>query len=1019
MQSLKRLSNITGLLVFAITFFVYFHSVERTGSLWDCGEFILGAYKLQVVHPPGAGLFVIIGRIFAWLATVFSNDPADIAFAVNLMSAMCTSIAATMIAWITIMFGKLALLGRSEETNNAQNIALSFSGLVAGLATAFSTSIWFSAVEGEVYAMSTMFTVMTLWAAAKYYFIEDEDVANRWLVLSLFVSGMSVGVHLLSILSLPAIALLVYYKKYKEHTLKGAGIAMLLGIAAIIFVMKIVIVGIPTLWKSLDYFMVNSLGLPFHSGIIPTVIILFGLGYLGLKYAHQKGNQILQLVTISAILITVAFSTIGVVVIRANTDTPINMNVPGDAMRLLPYLNREQYGERPLISGPHYDAEPSEVKRTDRYGRVGDKYEIVDEKYEYIYDQKDKILFPRIGHTDQGRPELHRMWREVLNGDSKGKPTMGYNLQFMLHYQINWMYFRYFMWNFVGRQTAEQGYYPWDISKGHWMSGVTPIDEAKLYKMDKIPDTIKNDESNNRYFFLPLIFGLLGMVFHFVQRRKDFTTLLVLFVITGIGIIIYSNQPPNEPRERDYVLVGSFMTFCIWMGMGVLAVYHYLSNKISGIAPAVIAGLLVLSAPVIMGFQNFDDHSRKHHKASRDYAANFLNSLEPNAIIFTYGDNDTYPLWYAQEVENIRRDVRVVNLSLIAVDWYINKLRNKVNDSPPLKLTLSEEQYRGKNRNQVFFANPNGENLATPMNVFAGLRNIGDPKYTVQGQNFITTRNFFIPVDREKYSKLKFQPAIDTSEWADQINIRFPESANYILKDELAIMDVIASNFYERPIYFAITCQPSKLLGLNDYVEMEGLGLRLSPTKVRVKSQLPSIYGYGDIDEEKVYKNVMTKWNWGNFDKMKLFVDKSYMAEVQAMKLVMLRAAIELDRKGDPKRAAEMANKYFEAFPHMNFAYDAGIMPFINVLVNTKDFESAKKHLRILATETKQYIEFYESQTSEDVFNSFKQDYEYRMSSVQDVLETAKKLEDPGFEKEMKDLLGSYMKNESEDPILK
>jgi hypothetical protein len=1020
MQSLKRLSNITGLLVFAITFFVYYHSVERTGSLWDCGEFILGAYKLQVVHPPGAGLFVLVGRIFAWLATVFSDDPSDIAFAVNLMSAMCTSIAATMIAWITIMFGKLALLGRTEEPNNAQNIALSFSGLVAGLATAFSTSIWFSAVEGEVYAMSTMFTVMTLWAATKYYFIEDENTANRWLVLSLFVSGMSVGVHLLSILSLPAIALLVYYKKYKEHTLKGAGMAMVLGIAAIIFVMKIVIVGIPTLWKNLDYFLVNSLGMPFHSGIVPTILILFGLGYWALKFAHTKGNQILQLVTVSAILITVAFSTIGVVVIRANTDTPINMNVPGDAMRLLPYLNREQYGERPLISGPHYDAEPSEVNRTDRYGRVGDKYEIVDEKYDYVYDQKDKILFPRIGHTDQGRPDLHRMWREALNGDSKGKPTMGYNLQFMLHYQINWMYFRYFMWNFVGRQTAEQGYYPWDISKGHWMSGVTPIDEAKLYKMDKVPDTIKNDESANRYFFLPLIFGLLGMVFHFIQRRKDFTTLLVLFVITGIGIIIYSNQPPNEPRERDYVLVGSFMTFCIWMGMGVLAIYHFLSSKISGVAPAVLAGLLVLSAPIIMSFQNFDDHSRKHHQGSRDYAANFLNSVEPDAIIFTYGDNDTYPLWYAQEVENIRRDVRVVNLSLIAVDWYINKLRNKVNDSPPIKLTLTEESYRGKNRNQVFFANPRGENMAAPMNVFEGLRKIGDPAYTVQGQNYINTRNFFIPVDREKYSKLKFQPAIDTSEWADVINIRFPENSNYIMKDELAIMDLIASNFYERPIYFAITCQPSKLLGLNEYIEMEGLGLRVSPTKVRVRSQLPSIYGYGDINEEKVYNNVMTKWKWGNFDKMKLFIDKSYMAEVQAMKLVMLRAAIEFDRKADSKRAIEMANKYFEAFPHMNFAYDSGIMPFINVLVNSKDFESAKKHLRILANETKQYIEFYESQTSDEVFNSFKQDYQYRLSSVEDVLETAKKMEDPGFEKEMNDLLGGYIKgDENMDPILK
>lgn len=1010
MQSLKKFSNISGLLVFLISFIVYYHSVERTGSLWDCGEFILGAYKLQVVHPPGAGLFVLIGRMFAWLATIISDDPADIAFAVNLMSALCTSIAATMIAWVTIIFGKLALVGRSSETTQGQNIALAFAGLVAGLSTAFSTSIWFSAVEGEVYAMSTMFTSITIWAATKYYFLDDDKEANRWLVLSLFVSGMSVGVHLLSILSLPAVALLVYYKKYKEHTLKGAIIAMGLGVVAIVFIMKFVIVGIPNLWKNMELLFVNSFGLPIHSGIIPTLLIVAGLAYYILKYAHKKGNQILQIAAVSAVLIVVAFSTIGVVVIRANTDTPINMNVPGDAMRLLPYLNREQYGERPLLSGPHYDAEPKDVKRTDRYGRVGEKYEVVDERFEYIYDQKDKILFPRIGHTDQGRPELHKMWREALNGDSKGKPGMGYNLQFMMYYQINWMYFRYFMWNFVGRQTAEQGYFPWDISKGHWQSGITPIDEAKLYKMDALPDTMKNDESNNKYFFLPLIFGLIGLVFHFVQRKKDFTTLLILFVITGIGIVIYSNQPPNEPRERDYVLVGSFMTFCIWIGMGVLALYHYLSQKISGPAPAVLAGLLVLSAPVIMGFQNFDDHSRKHHQASRDYASNFLNSVEPNAIIFTYGDNDTYPLWYAQEVENIRRDVRVVNLSLIAVDWYINKLRNKVNDSAPIKLTLTEEDYRGKNRNQVFFANPRGENMAAPMNIFEGLRSIRDPKNTIQDQTFVTSRNFYLPVDREKYMKLGLQPNIDSSEWADQIEFRFAENAGYFTKDDLAVMDLIASNFYERPIYFAITCQASKLLGLNDYVEMEGLGLRLSPTKVRVKSQLPSIYGFGDIDVEKVYNNVMTKWKWGNFDKMKLFVDKSYMAEVQAMKLVMLRAAIEFDRQGIKDKAVAMANKYFEAFPHMNFAYDSGIMPFINVLISAKDFESAKKHLRILAEETKQYITFYESQTDKDVFDSFRQDYEYRLGAIQDVLDNAKKVEDPAFEKEMSDMLNPLLK---------
>ncbi|KXK36620.1 MAG: DMT(drug/metabolite transporter) superfamily permease [Bacteroidetes bacterium OLB9] len=1013
MQSLKRLSNISGLIVFLITIVVFYNSVERVGSLWDCGEFVLGAYKLQVVHPPGAGLFLIIGRIFAWVATLISDNPSDIAFAVDMMSAISTSLAAMFVTWITIMFGKLALVGRESDTTTGQNLALAFAGIVAGLSSAFITSVWFSAVEGEVYAMSTMFTMLTLWAATKYYYIEDEDTAYRWLVLSLFACGMSVGVHLLSILTLPAVALLVYYKNYKVHTFKGALVAMALGVLGIIFIMKVVIVGIPTLWQKMELLLVNGFGLPIHSGIVPTILILFALGYYAVRYASKKSSKILQVAAVSAILIVIAFSTVGVVVIRANTDTPINMNVPSDAMRLLPYLNREQYGERPLLSGPHYDAEPKDVKKTDRWGRVGNKYEVVDEKFEYVYDPRDEMLFPRIGHNDSGRQQLHRMWREALNGNSKGKPTMGYNLQFLFHFQINWMYIRYFMWNFVGRQTANQGYYPWDVSKGNWMSGITPIDEARLYKMDKLPDSMKLDESANKYYFLPLIFGLLGLVYHYRKRKKDFFTLLVLFIITGLGIIIYSNQPPNEPRERDYVLVGSFITFCIWMGLGVLGLYELLSKKMKGIAPAAIAGIVVLSAPVIMGFENFDDHSRKHITASRDYATNFLNSLQPNAIIFTYGDNDTYPLWYAQEVEGVRRDVRVVNLSLIAVDWYINKLRSKVNDSPPIKLTLTEEDYRGKNRNQIFFVNPRGENLSTPMNIFEALNNIRDPKYNINGHNFITSRRFYLPIDKEKYSKLGFETMVDSSKWAPFIPFIFPESSGYILKDELAIMDVIASNFYERPIYFAITCQPSKLLGLNDFMEMEGLGLRISPYMDQEPSQLPSIYGFGGIDVDAVYKNVMNKWKWGNFDKMKLYVDQSYLAEVQAMRLIMMRAATKLSKLGDKKRAVEMANKYFEVFPNMNFPYDGSIIQFIKVLIEGGDFESAKNQLRILAKETLQYIVFYEDQTSPDAINSFNTDYEARLRVAKEIVDDSKNVEDPAFEKEIGDMFQPILESQN------
>ena len=985
-------------------------SAERVGSLWDCGEFVLGAYKLQVVHPPGAPIFLLIGRMFTWVATIFSDTPSDIAFAINIMSGMSTSLAAVFAGWVTMMFGKIGLVGRYGNTDEGQNIALSFAGLTTGLATAFASSIWFSAVEGEVYAMSTMFTALTYWAAVKWYFLPDEKDSDRWLVVSLFAAGLSIGVHLLSLLTFPAIALLYYYKKYEKRSLLGGILALLAGVAAIAFYQKVIIVMIPTLWKNMDIFMVNSMGMPVHSGLIPTTLVLGAIAYLVLRYAHKKGNYTLQLFTVASILVTVAFSTIGTVVIRANADTPVNMNTPSDATRLLPYLNREQYGERALVYGPHYDAKPKKVDREERYGLVGDKYEIVDEKFTYQYANKDKILFPRIGHTESSRPDLHKMYRQRLTGDLQGKPGMGYNMAFMMKYQVSWMYWRYFMWNFVGKQNGDQGYYYWDKKDGNWLSGIKPIDEAKLYNMDAVPDTMANNKANNTYYFLPLFFGLFGLLWHFSRSRLEFVSLLILFLLTGLGIILYSNQPPNEPRERDYIFAGSFMAFSMWIGMGVLAVYDLLKTKanMSGMMPGVIAGVLVISAPIIMGFQNFDDHSRADITASRDYAANFLHSVEKNAILFTYGDNDTYPLWYAQEVEGIRTDVRVVNLSLIAVDWYINKLRSKVNDSAPIKLTLSADAIRGKKRNQVFFYNPDNpadKVIDVPMPALKALEFVGSPRNENDGQTIITSKHLFIPVNESKYRATGLLKG-DTTEYVKKIDIRYGKGKNYLLKDDLAVLDIIASNFYDRPIYFATTCKNEKLQGLNDYMQLEGLALRLIPIKT-ASDKTMAIYGSGRTDLDAIYNNVMTKWKWGNFDKKDLFVDKNYMAEVQAMKMSMLRASAGLSQIGDHARAADMAKKYFEGFPHMNFAYDAGVIPFINILVRAGEFEEAKKHLRILAKESDQYMKFYESLDNDDM-SSFEQDMGYYVRGITDILRLSRELQDPDFDKEMNDLLGQY-----------
>lgn len=1011
MTSLRKCFNIAGIAVFFISFIVFFMSAERTGSLWDCGEFILGAHKLQVVHPPGAPLFLLIGRMFTWVADLISSNPSDIAFAVNILSGICTAAAATMAGWSSMMFGKLAMVGRDGETTEGQNMALTFAGIVAGLSAAFCSSVWFSAVEGEIYAMSTFFTMLTFWSALKWYYLPDEPESDRWLVFSIFAGGLSIGVHLLSLLTFPAIGLLYYYKKYEKRSLIGYGLALLAGVGVIVFIQKLIIVGIPTIWKNFDIFMVNSLGLPVHSGVVPTFLLVAGLGYMLIRYSHKKGHYLLNLLSVAAVFCCIAFTTFGTVVIRANADTPVNMNVPSDATRLLPYLNREQYGERPLLSGPHYGARPTKVNKEDRYGLVDGEYKIVDEKYSYEYANKDIMLFPRVGHSESSRPDLHRMWRKQLGENNvSNKPGMGYNLAFMTKYQISWMYWRYFMWNFVGRQNADQGYYPWSSKDGNWQSGISAFDSAKLYNQDELPDTIKKDKSRNFYYFLPLIFGLLGLIWHFSRSKEEFLSLLVLFVITGIGIIIYSNQPPNEPRERDYIHAGSFIAFSMWIGMGVLAVYSLLKDrvKMSGVTPALIAGGLALAAPALMGFQNFDDHSRADITAARDYATNFLNSVEPNAILFTYGDNDTYPLWYAQEVEGVRPDVRVVNLSLIAVDWYINKLRSKVNDSAPIKLSLSEDAIRGKLRNQIYFynpSNPQDKRMTTPVQLQRAINFIAQPNNTQNGQTIMNSKHFVMPIDKARYAATGMLK--DTSGMTNRMDIKFAETKDYLTKDDLAILDIISNNYYDRPIYFATTCRPDKLLGLQDYMQLEGLALRLIPKKNASDTDTYSIYGSGIVDVDFVYENAMNKWKWGNFDKKDVFVDRNYMAGVQSMKMAMLRTATKLAERGDFTRAANLANKYFEGFPHMNFAYDVGVVPFINVLVQSKDFDSAKKHMRILAEENEQFMKFYNSLDNDD-YEQFRQDMAYTMRAISDVLNMSNQVEDPAFSKEMNDKLGKF-----------
>jgi hypothetical protein len=769
------------------------------------------------------------------------------------------------------------------------------------------------------------------------------------------------------------------------------------------------------LWSWFELLTVNSLGLPFHSGIVPTVLLLIGLIYLGLRWAHSNRNALAQNLIIATSLVIIGFSTIGVVVIRANANTPINMNNPSDVFRLIPYINREQYGERPLVKGPHFNGELVATDVTDRYGRVGDRYEHIEQKISQDWDPRAEMLFPRMGHMDPNRKPLYYQWM----GRESGNPTMGDNLYYFIRYQVGWMYWRYFMWNFAGRQNGEQGFFPWDLKTGHWISGIPLIDNARLYDASTMPTSMKEDQARNKYYMIPLLFGILGLFFHVNRRPNDFIGLLALFIITGIGIIIYSNQPPNEPRERDYVLAGSIFTFCIWIGMGVLAITQFLRTRVNldGKLAAPIAITLALAAPLLMGTQNFDDNSRRHHKGSRDYAANFLNSCEQNAIIFTYGDNDTYPLWYAQEMEGIRTDVRVVNLSLIAVDWYIDQLRRKVNDSPAIKMTIPEAAMYGKRRTQVPIIERENEGKSTSL--LNALKFVGeDHPVPLQGgrslESHFNYRNVYIPVNKRRVVENGTVSLADTAKIVDRIDFSLGKGT-FLFKGDIAILDILASNAFERPIYFAVTCRPESLHGLDPYFELEGLSLRFIPIKSS-EDRKYGMVGKGRVDLDAAYDNIMNKFKWGNFDKMKLFVDRSYGPSIQTIRVSMMRLGEELLRAGDKTRTVSLVDKYFEAFPHMNFPFDGNTMIFINMYLQADQKEKAKPHIRTLAKETEEQLQFLMFGLSpDDMQSGFTQDFSNFQRVKGDLLRTAEQMGDKELLEELKAQFAPFSLGDTEN----
>jgi len=972
MKNYRLINNISGWAVFIIAAITYLMTIEPTGSLWDCGEFIASCFKLEVGHPPGNPVFMVMGNFFAHFA---GGNVSKIAPMVNSMSALASAFTILFLFWTITHLARKILLKNESDYTTGRIIAVIASGVIGALAYTYSDSFWFSAVEGEVYASSSLFTALVFWAMLRWEDVADEKYADRWIILIAFLIGLSIGVHLLNLLAIPAMVLVYYFKKF-EFSWKGFSISFAISIVLLALLMYGIMPGVVTISSKFDWFFVNSLGLPPNSGMIVHMLILAGLFIFAVKGSFTSDNRvkngilsvaalfftgiwvvsgstifnIVMLLLISGIIwymaeksrtalntlltcimvILIGYSANAIILIRSTANTPLNENNPSNPFNLLYFLNREQYGERPLFYGQYYNAEPIDYKDgKPKYALENGKYIITGHNLERVYDPKMLTIFPRMWSDQPDHQEVYQEWGAVKGTpvqvtDQSGKtkvvkrPTFSENLRFMFRYQFGYMYFRYFMWNFAGKQNDTQG--TGGAINGNWISGIKFIDEPRVGTSD-LPGDMKTDPSRNVYYLLPLILGLAGMFYQLNKDTKNWGIILLLFIMTGLAIVIYLNQYPNQPRERDYAYAGSFYFFAVWIGIGVLALFEGLSKFISEKIAAPAAGLLCLFAvPVIMGTQDWDDHDRSGRFLARDVAENYLNSCAKDAILFTNGDNDTFPLWYAQEVEGKRTDVRVCNLMLLNTDWYVDQMKRRTYESEPLPVTLPVQKYYDGINNQIFIV----EKTKDPVDISTVIDFVKSDNKATKVQvsateilDIIPSRTIRIPVDKEKVLASGTVKPEDADKIVPYIDVKLKGSS--ILKSQLIVMDILAHNNWTRPIYF-VTGYHNDALGLEEYFQLEGLAYRLVP----IKSQNKSWLDYGRIDPDILYENMMKKFAWGGANKKNVDIDYNHKRTIIVVKarLNYARLAKALAAEGKNEKAIETLNYCMDALPLEKIPYD-------------------------------------------------------------------------------------------------
>ena len=811
MKKFNLIDQITGWIVFLIASTVYLLTIEPTTSFWDCGEFIATAFKLEVGHPPGAPIFMILARFFS----MFASDVTQVAKMVNAMSALASSFTILFLYWTITHLAK-RLVSATSEITTGQAIAVIGSGLVGSLAYTFSDTFWFSAVEGEVYALSSLFTAFVFWAILKWENVANEKYANRWLILIAYLMGLSIGVHLLNLLAIPAIVFVYYFKKYTV-TRKGVIAAFLLSLVILGTIMYLIIPGVITVATWFELMFVNGFGLPFNSGSFFYIALLIGFVIWGIYYTNKKKKVILNTILLAFTVILIGYSSFTMIVIRSLADTPMDENNPETVFNLLHYLNREQYGDRPLVKGQYFSAPVVDSKEPYTYRQKDGKYiKSYSLNSKYIYDPRFTTLFPRMYSPKEDHINEYNKWANIkgkkisttgYNGEPEVLvlPSFGENLRFFFNYQIGHMYLRYFMWNFSGRQNDIQSH--GEMLNGNWITGINAIDSKLVGPQDNLPEGLKNHKSRNVYFMLPFLLGLAGFYFQLRRHFNDFIVVFLLFILTGLAIVVYLNQYPLQPRERDYAYAGSFYAFSIWIGLGLLSIFNFFQKKINTVISAGLAtGICLVLVPGVMAKENWDDHDRSNRYIALDYATNYLNSCAPNAILFTNGDNDTFPLWYAQEVEGIRTDVRVVNLSLLNTDWYIDQMKRKAYNSEPVPFGLEHEQYINGVRDVIYI----NDRIKDYVDIKKVIDFVADDDQRTKLQvgvdewiDYLPTNKLILPVDKAKVLSSGLVKQKD----ADQIvpEIRFTLSQKRIMKAELMILDLLANNNWERPVYFVST----------------------------------------------------------------------------------------------------------------------------------------------------------------------------------------------------------------------